>query len=438
MKKKYLLVSLIGLALPLTSCGLFNDADLAYENHYTSIVDTHGDDNPNALKVHGVPGTTTVNVENTLMFKEVYYGDSNKKITNTYKTGGVNENQFNVNNNQDYDADYDENVYDLYVPNSALNNKDAKHTVLLFIHGGSWVSGNKEDVNSYVFTYAAKGYISATIDYTLLDATSIASEDASNREKSIFRDLDEIDACISSIKSGLVEIGFKADKLDLVITGASSGSHLTMLYTYSRGTRCPLPIKFIVNAVGPVDIKPNAWKKFITADDAVLTAGITKEAIALQSPSNIEELSVMGLFNWNEYQTMRIANGMCGFPGDTEQIKASANAGKTAIENPNAATEAMTNVGGGQDQLSVTYWIKETNKVPMICAYGGKDSIVGINQYATLQAALEGAGYNMTTQHKFVYFKNCNHTDIDASHDATAYADLIEKIDNWLAAETIG
>ena len=145
---------------------------------------------------------------------------------------------------------------------------------------------------------------------------------------SIFRNLDEIDACIASIKSVLGELGFDTSKTNLVIGGASSGAHLTMLYAYSRGDKCPLPIKFLIDAVGPVDIKPENWKRFVNATDEVLDAGITASAIATQeSNGNLRKLRVADTdesadpYYWNDYQTMRIANGMCGIPFSTIEIQ---------------------------------------------------------------------------------------------------------------------
>ena len=438
MKKNRLLALLVGVLLPLSGCTLFNDEDLKYENHYNPPTTS----NPDAIKVNGVEGVKTSYVEDTMMFGDVYYGNDDDKVINTYKTGGVNANGLNVNENKDYDANYDRNVYDLYVPDAAK--KDEKQTVLLFIHGGAWVSGQKKDMNQYVLEYAGKGYITATMNYTLLSAGSLLSDGEASRDRSVFRDLDEIDACIASIKASLVSLGYDATKLDLVIGGGSSGSHLTMLYTYSRGDKCPLPIKFIMNAVGPVSIKPDAWKQFKDETNEALDGQLTKASIDEQAAlSNIEELTIsMTSWKWNEYQTMRIANGMCGFPGTPEQIASSTNEDKKNIITPNDQTRAMTDANGGEDQLSIPYWLNKNAladkaKVPMVCAYAGMDRVVGINQYATLSTALIAAGYTEGTNYKYVYFRNSGHTEINADKDATAYNQLINYLDAWLTADSI-
>ena len=422
--KKLLLPLVIVSAIGLSSCSLFDDSDIEIHNSFSPKISTPSS-NPDAVVINGVEGKEVDAVSDALCFKNVGYA-TNDKITNTYKEGGANENEFHVNGDQDYPGSTSGNNYDLYVPNGL--NKNEKHVVILFIHGGAWVSGFKTDVNEYVHEFARRGYITATIKYTLLKRTM------DDNTVSIFRNLDEIDACIASIKSVLGQLGFDTTKSNLVIGGASSGSHLAMLYSYSRGENSPIPINFLVDAVGPVDIKEEGWRRFRDPSDEVLTAGITKEAIATQqSAGNIGRLPVAGeSYGWNEYQTMRIANGMCGIPYTLEEVKASTNESEEAIVNPNDASNAMTKAGGGQDQLSVTYWmgVKTANRYPMVCAYAGKDSVVGVVQYARLETALDSYSIN----HEFYYFKDSDHTDISAEDDAVAYNGFVNKVAEWCAA----
>lgn len=426
MKTRKHLLSIIFLSslMSLSACSLFNDDDVKYSNQYNPKISQVSED-PNAVKAGGVTGKVVDKVPNALCFKNINYATENK-IVNTYKSGGANHKEYNVNNNQDYTADKTSNNFDLYVPNGL--NKADKHVVVLFIHGGAWVSGLKIDVNPYVHEFANKGYITATIKYTLLKRTM------DDPTLSIFRNLDEIDACLSKIKSCLGELGFDTTKSNLVLGGASSGAHLAMLYSYSRGKSSPIPLKFIVDAVGPVDIKPDSWKSFVNANDSALNGGLSASAIATQKTNgNITELTIMGEEGsptWNEYQTMRIANGMCGLPYSKSEVEASTDSNKRAITNPNAASNSMTKAGGGEDQLSVTYWMSSTNNFPIVCAYAGKDSIVGIGQYARLETALNAN----SIQHEMFYFRDSDHTEISKEKNETAYTNFINKIDEWCRA----
>lgn len=433
MKRKRLLLIPLFLStlFSLSACqyvtGLFNDDDLSYSNHYNPYVSTPADD-PNAVIAGGVKAQENEATPNAYCFKSISYASDNK-VKNTYKVGGVNYREFNVNGGEDYEGSKSKNNFDLYVPKEL--DKTKKQTAILFIHGGAWIMGFKTDVNEYVHEFANRGYITATIKYTLLKS------DMNDSSLSIFRNLDEIDACIASLKSALNDLGFDtASKIDFVIGGASSGSHLAMLYSYSRGNKAALPIKFIVNAVGPVDIKPSNWKRFTNPDDsATLDAGLSYSAIeALRSSDGLSELAISANgFNstWNDYQTMRIANGMCGIPFPLSEIEATTDENKRDIVNPNTASNAMTRAGGGEDLLSVTYWMNATNKIPMIAAYAGKDFVVGIAQYAKLEKAFDDYGIT----HHYTYFRDSGHTNLN--EDSTNYQAFVNKIDEWCKAETI-
>ena len=73
----------------------------------------------------------------------------------------------------------------------------------------AWMSGTKEEMDPFFFFYNQQGYISATVQYTLLNST--------HKDFNIFKMLDEITACIKAIKKYLINLGFSGDKLKLVI-----------------------------------------------------------------------------------------------------------------------------------------------------------------------------------------------------------------------------
>lgn len=453
MNKKLLLsILLLSGTLALSSCSLFNDDDIMEPNIFDPQYDEPEVVPPGTPIIDGVVEKDAPEAagEGTKVFKNVGYAPYDELndrfyITNTYKVGGSHHMGYNINGGNDYyDATSFKNNYDLYVPSSSKTPRNQKHTVILFIHGGAWTMGVKTDVNPYIHDFASKGYITATIKYTLL------RNEMDDPSLSIFRNLDEIDACIKSIKNSLVSLGFDTSKTQLVIGGASSGAHLAMLYAYSRGKESAIPIKFVVDGVGPVDIKPNAWKAFINPSDSVLDAGLDKDAIAAQN-TNLTELTIMGEGkNWTDYQTFRIANGMCGMPYTIEQVKEATDSNENYVVHPEVASyQNMIASGGGEDQLSVTYWINradEASKFPIICAYAGKDSIVGINQYATLQTALEAKGitsYTASSGKNYIYFRYSTHELVikegEPHHQdyVDRYNELINAVDNWCQAETI-
>ena len=424
-KTRFILISALS-ALTLASCSLFNDNDIKIENNFKDKEAASQEVVPEATA--GGVGSTTITIGTTeaLVFKNVIYSnkeeDGVKKIKNTYKKDdGVYNFKYKVNNNEDYVVNKDNNNLDLYVPKGL--DKTSNQKVVLFVHGGAWISGMKTHVNPYIKEFTKRGYISATIEYTLL------KESMDDASLSIFRNLDEIDASISTIKSCLVELGFAADKLSLVIGGASSGAHITMLYTYSRDAKrvCPMDIKFVIDAVGPTDIKSAVWKQFKTVTEEALDSELHYSYISTHG-LNLEELLVSGRdYGWNEYQTMRIANGMCGLPFSVETVKAASSNEKDITNPSNAAYVSMTKANGGEDLLSVTHYIKSTSK-PIICAYAGMDNVVGVAQYANLEKALNDNG----VEHEYFYFKTAGHVDIDKAEEQETYNAFINKITLWL------
>jgi len=119
--------------------------------------------------------------------------------------------------------------------------------VILCIHGGAWVSGDKEGYRGIAEGYARKGYAVAALNYRFIDADLPPEQQPASWEDM----LDDIGAAIEAMKYKLLDEGYTPRRL--AITGDSAGGHLTMLYAYSRGAQCPLPIAFIFPNVGPVD-----------------------------------------------------------------------------------------------------------------------------------------------------------------------------------------
>jgi acetyl esterase/lipase len=131
------------------------------------------------------------------------------------------------------------NTYDLYLPHDAATNDSL--ALILFIHGGAWISGDKSLREFDCYPLVQKGYVAATMNYSLL------TED----ETSLITMLDEIEACILHIMSFAEGKGLHIRQMS--IGGTSAGGHLAMMFAYTR--QHPIPIKFEVIRVGPSDFR---------------------------------------------------------------------------------------------------------------------------------------------------------------------------------------
>lgn len=142
----------------------------------------------------------------------------------------------------------DRNVMDIYVPDSAYENEH--NGVILYIHGGSWTGGNKEDMASKAKRFAEKGYITASMNYTLYSEELFGKVTAHTM-------CDEIGKAIEKIKEFSEEKQLNITKLAL--SGYSAGAHLSMLYGFSRAEDSAIELVFTANQVGPSDFHSEVW-----------------------------------------------------------------------------------------------------------------------------------------------------------------------------------
>lgn len=104
---------------------------------------------------------------------------------------------------------------------------DKPNGIFLFIHGGGWHQGDKADHRKDIEYFCKLGYISAAINYRFV-ADNI----------SVFEELDDITSALMVIKEKCAEQGYSAEKL--LVSGGSAGSHLALLYAYTRMSEAPI------------------------------------------------------------------------------------------------------------------------------------------------------------------------------------------------------
>ena len=307
----------------------------------------------------------------------------NGMIINSFKKDGDNYNDEigNVNNGRDYQKN-ERNYYDLYIPYLALKRKDKYNGIMLFIHGGGWIQGNKDSLDFLCSRYAKFGYITATMNYTLLIKKY--------KEHNVFRNLDEITSCINDIIYQLKNLGFDENKLELALGGNSAGAHLTMLYGYSI-KKCPLPIKFIINIVGPVSLEPEYFY-YIKNDESLGSIEPQDIEIAMKD-KKLEK------FLEDELYLLKRMNGFIGNKYSDEEIQ-------NMIENKRIKTDNEKY----KEMLKIAQYgfpVKFINSktVPTLCEYGGKDNFVGVVQYSHLKRLAEKYGNKIV----LIYMKDGGH-----------------------------
>ncbi len=149
-------------------------------------------------------------------------------------------------------ADTAAQTMDLYVPANANENTTG---IVLFIHGGSWVEGDKDDFNGLGLDtlLAARNMAMATINYRLARSNPYPAN------------LDDIGYALSHLADNAGKYHINPNRICLF--GRSAGGHLALQYAYTRNSTGS--IKVVVDMFGPTDL---------TADDVV--NGVLGEDVA--------------------------------------------------------------------------------------------------------------------------------------------------------------
>lgn len=152
--------------------------------------------------------------------------------------------------NQEYE-NTNGHKYDLYIP-SGLDESQNQY-LILFIHGGSFNSGEKEDGDAWCKYYATKGYITATVDYTL---------QAHGQEASIYLMNSEIESAVKAIKEQAEALGYRI--AGMAPCGVSAGGTLAMNLAYNGNSE--IPVKFVFQLAAPTYFEPSEWSLLMRVD----------------------------------------------------------------------------------------------------------------------------------------------------------------------------
>jgi len=140
--------------------------------------------------------------------------------------------------NESYGANAAQTL-DIYLP----ENRDTINTkTIVFVHGGSWSSGDKSEFDSAIASIRPKlqDYAFFTINYRL----------ANNGTNRFPAQMEDIQSAINFITSKAST--YKINPNKIVMVGASAGAHLALLHAYKNNSDGR--IKAVVDLFGPTDL----------------------------------------------------------------------------------------------------------------------------------------------------------------------------------------
>ena len=179
---------------------------------------------------------------------------------------------FNYEFNEDisYGEYQERNLLDIAFP------KNKKETSLIvYIHGGAWVSGSKDKFVKHFIKQYKDEYAYAAINYRY------ASEEYHCKDI-----LDDIQSSMVKIKELSNEKGYHINKV--AFFGHSAGGHLSLLYAYKMKNVCPFEIGFVSSLAGPTDLTDKNYLASPVLKDSYYTLASYMTGIDI-SESNFEE-----------------------------------------------------------------------------------------------------------------------------------------------------
>lgn len=133
-------------------------------------------------------------------------------------------------------GNHERHKLDIFIP----KNPKCTSGVILFIHGGGWIQGDKSGHHHDTDFFSNSGYISATMNYRYVSENT-----------TVYDELDDITSALKAIKNQCSKYGFNIEKV--LLSGGSAGSHLALLFAYTRKAEAPITPVAVCPYCPPVD-----------------------------------------------------------------------------------------------------------------------------------------------------------------------------------------
>lgn len=136
------------------------------------------------------------------------------------------------------------NKMDVYLP----ANRTAETPIVILIHGGAWISGDKSIFTSMQDTLLARGIASVNMNYRYVSS--------SVHNTQLMEDIDKVvKYCIDNSDK------WQTRKSKIIIGGHSAGGHMSLMYGYTSDSRGA--IGGVVSISGPTNLYDEQYLKMI-------------------------------------------------------------------------------------------------------------------------------------------------------------------------------
>ena len=152
------------------------------------------------------------------------------------------------------DAAGNDNMLDAYLP----DDRNSNTKVIVYIHGGSWVQGDKREFPKALIEelVGKRKYALASLNYRLVK----------DRKNTFPAQIEDVKKALAFIAAHAAE--YKYDGNHFALIGASAGAHLAMLYAY--GYDSLKQVKTVVDIFGPTDLSDETVRQPGSESNAII------------------------------------------------------------------------------------------------------------------------------------------------------------------------
>lgn len=176
---------------------------------------------------------------------------------------------------------HERQVVDLFIPDDASGDLG----LVLFIHGGAWIAGDKESYEGGMEYGATElGIATASVNYRYI------SDDVD-----LLDVLDDIDDALAVIKNKGNEVGVNINKV--LLTGDSAGGHLSLLYAYARKNTAPVTPVAVISNSGPTDLYDDNFYHNNAIGDETFVCDLLSKACGQRFTYDTKESAMAALYS---------------------------------------------------------------------------------------------------------------------------------------------
>lgn len=152
-------------------------------------------------------------------------------------------------------GEHERHYFDISLPKNKT-----RAGVILFIHGGGWMAGDKSVYeNMPTYWCGEQGFATIALNYRYANLKD---------EIDVSDILNDITLCLLKAKSIANEHNIALDKM--LLTGGSAGGHLSLFYAYTKADIAPIQPAAVCSFSGPTDLADaNYYKESPLKEDLV-------------------------------------------------------------------------------------------------------------------------------------------------------------------------